>query len=636
MLEVIREHAQGKIAKTILVLITIPFALWGVDSYLKQGGGGPVVAKVGEQEIHQNEFSQTLKEQQERMRTTLGKSYDPAMMDNPEIRKSVLDALVNQRVLLGEAKQAGLVVSDAQLAKVIAGIEAFHVNGKFSHERYESVLRQQNMTIGMFEHRVRQDLLMQTAQEGVSRNTFIPGTVADRMIRSLEQEREVSQAAIQIEQFMPQVKIEASAIKDYYEKHQDEFKLPEQARLEYVVLSAENLAAQVTVNEEEIAAYYKEHARQFGQTEERQASHILIKAAASASESEKKAAMDKARKVLQEVKKSPDNFAQLAKQYSEDSGSASQGGDLGYFGRGAMVKPFEEAAFKMAAGEISDLVQSDFGYHIIKLTAIKPAKLRSLHEAHDEITLQLRKEKAGKKFAENAENFGNLVYEQGDSLSPAAQQLGLKVEQSGWLSRMASDTPLLNNPKLLQAVFTEDVLKNKRNTEAIEVRPNTLVAARLLEYKPASIKPLEDVSVALGQRLQRQQASVLAVKWGKDALSQLQQGNAAPAGLNWSPSQLVGRTKPTGLTPEVLKEVFKTKADKLPAYAGVENNQGGYTLIKLSRLVEAGAQDEARKKAYAQQFSSMLEREYATAYLVSLKQRTKIEISKEALEKTER
>lgn len=635
MLEVIREHAQGKIAKTILVLITIPFALWGVDSYLKQGGGGPVVAKVGEQEIHQNEFSQTLKEQQERMRTTLGKSYDPAMMDNPEIRKSVLDALVNQRVLLGEAKQEGLVVSDAQLARVIAGIEAFHVNGKFSHERYESVLRQQNMTIGMFEHRVRQDLLMQTAQEGVSRNTFIPGTVADRMIRSLEQEREVSQAAIQIEQFMPQVKIEASAIKDYYEKHQDEFKLPEQARLEYVVLSAENLAAQVTVNDEEIAAYYKEHARQFGQTEERQASHILIKAAASASESEKKAAMDKARKVLQEVKKSPDNFAQLAKQYSEDSGSASQGGDLGYFGRGAMVKPFEEAAFKMAAGEISDLVQSDFGYHIIKLTAIKPAKLRSLHEAHDEITLQLRKEKAGKKFAENAENFGNLVYEQGDSLSPAAQQLGLKVEQSGWLSRMASDTPLLNNPKLLQAVFTEDVLKNKRNTEAIEVRPNTLVAARLLEYKPASIKPLEDVSVALGQRLQRQQASVLAVKWGKDALSQLQQGNA-PAGLSWSSSQLVGRTKPTVLTPEVLKEVFKAKADKLPAYAGVENNQGGYTLIKLSRLIEAGAQDDARKKAYAQQFSSMLEREYATAYLVSLKQRTKIEISKEALEKTER
>ncbi|MBZ0105846.1 MAG: SurA N-terminal domain-containing protein [Sulfuricella denitrificans] len=636
MLEVIREHAQGKIAKIILALITVPFALWGVDSYFKQGGGGPVVAKVGEQEIHQNEFSRTLKEQQDRMRTSLGKSYDPAMMDSPEIRKSVLDGLVNQQILLAEAKQAGLAVSDAQLAKLIAGIEAFHVNGKFSHERYEAVLRQQNMTIGMFEHRVRQDVLMQMAQEGVSRNAFVPGSVADGMIRTLEQQREIGQAVIQIEQFMPQVKIEASAIKDYYEKHQDEFKLPEQARLEYIVLSAENLAAQVTVSDEEIAAYYKEHARQFGQAEERQASHILIGVAENASATEKAAAMDKARKVLQEVKKTPDNFAQLAKQYSQDSGSASQGGDLGYFGHGAMVKPFEDAVFKMNAGEISDLVQSNFGYHIIKLTAIKPAKLRSLQEAHAEIVQELKKEKGGKKFAENAENFGNLVYEQGDSLAPAAKQLGLKVEQSGWVSRMASDTPLLSNPKLLQAVFTEEVLKNKRNTEAVEVRPNTLVAARLLEYKPASIKPLEEVSSALSQRLQRQQASVLAVKWGKDALAQLQQGNT-PAALNWTPSQLVNRTKPpAGLTPEVLMAAFKAKVDKLPTYSGVENNQGGYTLVRLSKLVDPGVQDEARKKAYIQQFSSMLEREYAAAYLASLKQNTKISISKEALEKSER
>lgn len=635
MLEVIREHAQGKIAKIILVLITIPFALWGVDSYLKQGSGGPVVAKVGGQEIMQNEFSQTLKDQQDRMRTALGKNFDPAIMDNPEIRKSVLDGLINQRVLLADATQEGLAVSDAQLANVISGIEAFWENGKFSHVRYESVLRQQNMTISMFEHRLRQDLLLQTAQEGVGRNAFIPRVVADSLIRINEQQRETSQAVIQIEQFISQTKVEAATIKDYYEKHQDEFKLPEQARLEYVVLSAENLAAQVAVSEEEIAAYYKEHANQFGQAEERQASHILIGVAATASAAEKTAAMDKARKVLQEVKQNPGNFAQLAKQYSQDTGSAAQGGDLGYFGRGAMVKPFEDAAFKMAAGEISDLVQSDFGYHIIKVTAIKPAKLRSLQEAHGEITQELKKQKAGKKFAEHAENFSNLVYEQGDSLAPAAQQLGLKVEQSGWLTRMASDTPLLNNPKLLQAVFTEEVLKNRRNTEAIEVVPNTLVAARMLEYKAASVKPLEEVAAALGQRLQRQQASVLAVKWGKDALSQLQQGNT-PAGLNWSTSQLVSRSQPAGLTPEVLKATFSAKADKLPAYAGVENKQGGYTLVRVSKLVDAGPLDEGRKQAYAQRFASMLEREYAAAHLASLKQKTKIEVRKDALEKTER
>lgn len=635
MLEVIREHAQGKIAKIILVLITIPFALWGVESYLSQGGSGPVVAKVDGQEIKQNEFSQILRDQQDRMREAMGKNFDPAIMENPEIRKSVLDGLINQRILLADATQEGLAVSDAQLARFIAGIEAFQENGTFSHTRYESVLRQQNMTTSMFEHRLRQDLLLQTSQESVIRNAFVPRAVVESLIRINEQKREISQAVIQIEQFIPETRVEAEAIKDYYSKHQDEFKLPEQARLEYVVLSAENLAAQMSVSEDEIAAYHKEHASQFGQVEERQASHILISAAAKASAAEKTAALDKARKVLQEVKQNPGNFAQLAKQYSQDTGSAAQGGDLGYFGRGAMVKPFEDAAFKMAAGEISDLVQSDFGYHIIKLTAIKPAKLRSLQEAHGEITQELKKQKAGKKFAENAENFSNLVYEQGDSLSPAAQQLGLKVEQSGWLSRMASDIPLLNNPKLLQAVFTDEVLKNKRNSETIEVAPNTLVAARMLEYKAASVRPLEEVAAALGQRLQRQQASALAVKWGKDALARLQQGNT-PAGLNWSSSQLLSRSQPAGLTPEVLKEAFRAKADKLPAYAGVENKQGGYILIKVSKLADTGNLDEGRKQAYAQRFSSMLEREYAAAHLASLKQKAKIEVSKEALEKTER
>ncbi|MDP2785029.1 MAG: SurA N-terminal domain-containing protein [Sulfurimicrobium sp.] len=635
MLEVIREHAQGKIAKVILVLITIPFALWGVDSYLQNDGDGPIAAKVGGQEISQKEFTEALKDQQERMRSALGKSYDAAVMDRPETRKSVLDRLINQRLILADAAQEGLAISDAQLVRFIAGIEAFQENGKFSQSRYESLLRQQNMSPAMFEHRLRQDLLSQTAQDGMVRSASLPRSVADRLMRINEQEREVSQAVIPIEQFMPQSKVEAPAVKDYYDKHQSEFKVPEQARLEYVVLSAENLVAQVTVSEEEIAAYYKEHASQFGQAEERQASHILITVAANASAAEKAVAEDKARKLGQEARQNPANFAQLAKQHSQDTGSASQGGDLGLFARGAMVKPFEDAVFKMAPGEISEPVLSDFGYHIIKLATVKPAKIRVQQEVRSEITQALKKQKAGKKFTESAENFSNMVYEQGDSLRPAAQQLGLQVEQSAWVSRMASDTPLLNNPKLLQAVFSDDVLKDKRNSEAVEVAPNVLVSARLLEYKPASVKPLEDVADVLSQRLQRQQAAVLAVKLGKDAMAQLQQGKT-PAALNWSAAQVVSRIKPAGLESAALKEVFKLKGDKLPGYAGLENAQGGFTLVKVTRVIEPGALDESRKQAYAQRFSNMLEQEYAAAYLTSLKSKAKIDIKRESLEKTER
>ncbi len=635
MLEAIRVHAQGRIAKIILALITVPFALWGVDSYIKNGGDGPVAAKVGEQIISQQELAQALKDQQERMRTSLGKKFDATIMDRPEMRISVLNGLIDQRLVLVEAVREGLNVSDAQLAKFIGSIEAFREGGKFSQARYEMMLRQQNMSPAMFERRLRQDLLLQTVQDGVVRSALLPNSVSDNLIRVSEQQREVSQAIIPIEQFMSQAKIDPAAVKDYYEKHQNEFKVPEQARLEYVVLSADSLAGQIGVSEEEIAKYYGEHSAQFGQAEERQASHILIGVAANASEAEKTAARDKARKILQEIRQSPANFAQLAKQHSQDPGSSSQGGDLGFFARGAMVKPFEDAAFKMAPGEVSEPVQSDFGFHLIKLTAIKVGKVRALPEVRDQIAQELQKQKANKKFTESAENFSNLVYEQGDSLKPAAQQLGLKVEQSAWVSRMASDTPLLNNAKLLQAVFSEDVLKNKRNTEAIEIAPNTLVAARLLEYKPDSVKSLDEVSTSLGQRLQRQQAVSLAAKWGKDALSQLQQGNS-PAGLNWGQSQLVSRARPAGLDPAALKETFKIKSGKLPGYGGVENNQGGFTILKVSRLVEGAVADDNAKKAYTQSFANLLEREYAIAYLASLKQKTKVDIKREALEKTER
>lgn len=635
MLEAIREHAQGKIAKIILALITVPFALWGVDSYIKNTGDGPVAAKIGSQQISQQEFTLALKDQQDRMRASLGNKFDASIMDSPEMRLSVLNGLIDQRLVLAEAAQEGLNISDAQLAKIIGGIEAFWEGGKFSQARYEMMLRQQNMSPAMFERRVRQDLLLQTAQEGITRSALLPNSVSDNLIRVSEQQREVSQAIIPIEQFMSQARIDPAAVKDYYEKHLNEFNVPEQARLEYVVLSADSLAGQISVSEDEIAKYYSEHSTQFGQAEERQASHILIGVAATASEAEKTAARDKANKIVKEIKQSPTNFAQLAKQYSQDPGSASQGGDLGFFARGAMVKPFDEAVFKMKPGEISELVQSDFGFHIIKLTAIKPSKVRALQEVRDQIAQELQKQKANKKFTESAENFSNLVYEQGDSLKPAAQQLGLKVEQSAWVSRMASDTPLLNNAKLLQAVFSEEVLKNKRNSEAIEVAPNTLVAARLLEYKAASVKPLDQVATSLGQRLQRQQAVTLAVKWGKDALAQLQQGNS-PAGLNWGQSQLVSRVRPASLDTAALKEAFKIKTGKLPGYGGVENNQGGFTVLKVSKLVEGAVAEDKTKKAYVQNFANMLEREYAVAYISSLKQKTKIDIKREALEKSER
>ena len=635
MLEAIREHAQGKIAKIILALITVPFALWGIDSYLKQGGEGPVVAKVAGQKIYRQEFDQALKDQQERLRGALGKGFDPALMDTPAMRMSVLERLIDQRVLLAEARREGLVVTDAQLAKYIGGIEAFQEGGKFSQARYETLLRQQQMNPLLFEQRLRQDLLLQVAQEGVARSDVLPKTVLDDLIRTNEQEREISLATFSTDQFLSQAKPGEPAVKAYYDKHPEEFKVPEQVRLEYVVLSAASLASQITVSEDEIARYYKDHEREYGVPEERRASHILISVAPNATVAEKKAAGDKARKVWEEAKRSPADFGKLAKEYSQDPGSAAQGGDLGFFARGAMVKAFEDAVFKMSDGQISEPVQSEFGFHIIKLTGIKGGKTRSLDEMRNQIAEELKKQKASKKFAELAENFSNLVYEQGDSLKPAAQQLGLKIEESGWVSRAGSGNPMLSNAKLLQAVFSEDVLKNKRNTEAIEVAPNTLLAARLLEYKPVGTKSLAEVSATLAERMQRQEASSLAVKAGKEALAALRQGKE-PAGLHWGQGQVLSLSKPGAVEGQVLREAFKVGTDHLPAYGGAENPQGGgYTLVKVLRVMEGKAVDEKTRKAYGERFAGLLEKEYAAAYLASLKQVAKIEIKEKNLGKAD-
>lgn len=636
MLEAIRERAQGWLAKLILALITVPFALWGIDSYIQSGGESPLVAKVGEDKITLQEFSQSLKDQQERMRSALGRSFDPAMMDRPEIKRSILDGLINRHLLAIEAKDEGLAVSDSQLAKIIAGIEEFQQDGKFSQARYEFVLRQQNMTPAVFESRLRQDMLTQTVADGLSRTAFLPRTVTDNLIRLGEQQREVSVATIGVDDFLPQVKIEPAAAKAYYDQHQNDFRVAEQVRVEYVVLSADTLLPKMSVNEDEIKKYYDEHAAQYQQPEERQASHILIAVPPGAGAAEKDAAREKASQVLKQVKQSPASFAQLAKQYSQDPGSAGQGGDLGYFTRNAMVKPFEDAVFKMAVGEVSDLVQTEFGFHIIKLAAIKSSKTtRPLAEVKDEISTELKKQKAAKKFVESAETFSNTVYEQPDSLKPAVQALGLTLQTSPWISKTGGEVALLNNDKLLQAVFSEEAVKNKRNTEAVEVAPNTLVAARVAEHKPASIRPYEEVAPAINQRLQREQASALAVKYGKEALAQLQQGKEV-AGLAWGAVQMVARQTPQGLAEVVLKQAFKADAGKLPAYAGLESPQGGFTLLKISRVIEAGDIESGKRQAYAVRLQNILGQEYAAAQLASLKQKTKVEIKKENLEKSER
>ncbi|OGT01739.1 MAG: peptidylprolyl isomerase, partial [Gallionellales bacterium RIFCSPLOWO2_02_60_31] len=432
--------------------------------------------------------------------------------------------------------------------------EAFQDNGKFDKKRYETALANQNMSPLMFEARLRGELIGQQMRDAYVQNGFASNGVTDNIIRLNEQQRVVSTSPVSFQPFMAQVKVDEAALKKYYEQNQKEFQVQEQAKVEYIKFSVDNLLAKAEVKTEDARKHYDEHQSDFGTPEERQAAHILIAVAAAAPQAEQDAAKVKAEQLLQQARKNPAGFAELAKQNSQDPGSAANGGSLGFFGRGMMVKPFDDAAFTLKQGEISGLVKSDFGYHIIKLLAVKPARLLPFDEAREGIINKLRQQKAVDLFAELAEKFSNTVYEQSDTLKPAADLAGAKIEQSGWLVKgAAAGEPW--TAKMLQAIFTDETVKNKRNTAAIEVAANTLVAARILEYKPAATRALDEVQEAIRQKLLHQQAMELAAKQGKMLLEQLQRGDKSA--LNWTAAQTVTRAQHGSLDKELVRKIFQ-------------------------------------------------------------------------------
>jgi peptidyl-prolyl cis-trans isomerase D len=617
-------HENKTLVQVILALIILPFALWGVSSYDKSGNSADVVATVNGKKVTQKEFDNALNRQQDRMRQQLGASFDPSMLQNPQLRRAVLDNLISQNLLVERARSAGLTVPDEQVAQAIAGISTFQVDGKFDKKRYESVLARQNMSPLTFEASVHDDLLGQQMQDAYVQNGFAANSVVDKIISLNEQQRVVNVSPISFQSFMSQAKVDDAAIKKYYENNASAFQADEQAKVEYVKFSADDLLAKVKVSDEDVRKYYDSHLNEFGTPEERRAAHILIAVKATASQAEQDKAKAKAEQVLQQVKKDPAKFAELAGKYSQDPGSASKGGDLGYFGRGMMVKPFDAAAFSLKVGEVSGLVKSDFGYHIIKLLAIKPSKVLSFDEARQAIANKLRQQKADDMFAELAEKFSNTVYEQSDTLKPAAELVGAKVEQSGWLIKgTAAGEPW--TAKMLQAIFNDDVLKNKRNTAAIEVVPNTLVAARILEYKPAALRPLSEVHEQIRQRLLHEQAQELAVQQGKSLLEKLQ--SESKPKLSWGAAQSITRAKHGSLDLALVRQIFQADSAKFPQYIGMDSAQSGYTLVRIDAVKEGGAITDAKRAGYAQQLRQLTGEELFRAYLADATQHAKIKVN---------
>ncbi|MFA6062489.1 MAG: SurA N-terminal domain-containing protein [Gallionella sp.] len=616
-------HEKRRLVQIVLLLIILPFAFFGVDSYRHAGDtDGPAI--VNGAEITKQEFETALRQQQDRMRQMLGANYDPAMFEKEEIKRAVLDNLIAQKLLIERAKSVGLTVTDQQIAQVIAGIDAFKADGKFDQSRYVAALSGQNMTPLSFEARVKEDLVGQQMREAYVQNGFMSNTSAGQVIAINEQQRVVSVAKLSLASFMAQAKVDDAAVKAYYEANTKEFQIPEQARVEYVIFSSQGLHAKAEVKAEEVRKYYDEHLAEFSSPEQRQASHILIAVAATAPQAEQDKAKAKAEQLLAQVKKNPAQFADVAKQNSQDPGSAASGGDLGFFGRGMMVKPFDDAVFALKSGEISELVKSDFGFHIIKLVAVKASSATPFDAVKDGVANKMRQQKAADGFAELADKFSNMVYEQSDTLKPAAQLAGAPIEQSGWLVKGVAAGDLWS-PRMLEAVFSDDVLKNKRNTAAVEVGANTLVAARLLEHKPAAVRALNEVQEMIKQKILREKALDMAVKQGTMLLGQAKQGSKTD--LSWSAPQTISHAQHGDLDVALVRQIFQANGAKLPQYVGAESKQDGFIVVRVDAVKEAEKPDDVKRGRYVQQLRQMVGEEMFQAYLNDAKGQAKIKMN---------
>ena len=629
MFDFVERHKR--VMQVLLALIALTFMTWGIESYTRFRGGADTLATVNDARISEREFADEMRRQQDRLRQLFGRNFDASAMDTPETRNLLLEQLIAQRLVASEAVRAHLLVGDEMLRETVLSIPAFQAGGQFSRDQYEAVLRAQGQTPASFESGLRYDLSVGLLTRAIGDTALQPRVVAESLASLATQRREVQEALIPAAPFAGAVKLDEAALKAYYDANQAEFRVPERLRAEYVVLSAEALAASEPPTEAEIRQAYEARAAKYRVDEQRRASHILLQAGADAKPADKEAAKAKAAELAAEARKSPAKFAELAKKHSQDPGSADKGGDLGLFGRGMMVKAFEDAVFAGKEGEVLGPVESEFGFHVIRITGLQAARARPIEEVRKELTVELSRAKGQKKFADSAEGFGNLVYEQADSLKPAAEKYGLPIRTSEWLARTPGpESGVLGNPKLLAALFSSDSLASKRNTDAVEVAPNTLVSARVLEHQPSTVRPFEAAKPDIEAKLRARDAAALAQKEGEAKLAELAKGG--DAGLKWSAPRVVSRRAPEKLPGDALAKVLAADPAALPAHVGLSRPEG-YALYRVVKVLPAEARTDGQKKADLEGASRAAGAEQYNAYVEALRARAKIEVDKAKLEK---
>lgn len=621
-----------------LVLAFVVLAFVGGGVY--QGYGSFVserastVATVDGIKITRTEWEFAQRQQIERIRQQMP-NVDPKLFDTPDMKRQSLDAVVREKVMLVAADKLHLTTTDERLQRIFATDPQFASMRNPDGSVNKDLLAAQGMSSEAFAQRLRQQLSLRQVALGIG-GTAIPSVSAiDTAFDALFQQREIQVQQFTAKDLAGRIAPTAAEIDKFYNDPANarRFMAPEEASIEYVVLDPEAMKKDLKVSDQELRDYYTANLARYTVPEERRASHILVKVDPGASSADRAKAKAKAETLLAEVKKDPASFAKVAEKNSDDPGSAGKGGDLDFFGRGGLAaKPLEDAAFALKPGEISGLVTSDFGYHIVELTAVRGGQTKSFESVKPELETEVRAQLAQKRYSERSVEFGNVVYEQPDSLKPAADKFNLPVQTAQGMTRvpLPGATGPLANPKFLAALFGNEALNNKHNTEAIETAPNTLVSGRVVKHVDAHRLPRADVEPKIREALVAQQSAVLARTNGEARLAALK---AAPTTAMTEPVVTFSRARPGDLPNAVISAALQAPTAKLPAFVGVDLGDTGYAVVKINKVQgrDPTVADAARMQT---EYAQALAAAESNAYYDALKQRYDVKITPGALTAT--
>lgn len=616
----------NKIVMIFLFLLIIPsFVLFGVERY--QGSGrDEKVARIEGHDITKPEWDQQHRVETDRIRQQ-SPNVDPTLLDSDALRYATLERMVRDRVLAAAAAKANMTVSEDRLSRMFAqdtGLAAFRTpDGKFDRDAFQRVT---GRTPEQYEASVRSDMATQQVLLGVSGTAFTPPALAATTINAFYDSREIQVARFSPESFASKVTVSDADIEAYYKDHTAQFQAPEQASIEYLVLDLEAAKKNVVVNEADLKTYYEQNASRFGTKEERRASHILITAPASMSAADREKAKAKAEQLLADVKKAPNTFADLARKNSQDDLTAKNGGQLDMGPKGSLIaKQLDDAVFALKKGEIGNLVESEFGFHIVQLNEIKPAQVPPFEQVRATIENDMRSQQATQEFAKAAEAFTDAVYQSPESLKPAADKLKLTIKTADNVARLPAPgaTGPLASRNFLSALFAADSLDRKQNTEAIEVGPSQLASGRVTKYAPAHPVPLADVKDKIRAQLVTERAAVLAKTEGE---AKLAAWTAKADGATFGAPVTVSRRDAQSQPLPVIDAALRADGSKLPAIVGVDLGAQGYSVVRVTKIVpRTPPPPELAKQEQAQVGQSVSAAEDA-AYYNMLKDRFKAEI----------